>query len=208
MQLSKKYFYALLAILCLTAFVDVPALKRVTIKGGKISISIPKNFYEMNNDEIVAKYFTQKRPVAVFTDPNKTVDIGVNISETPWGEEDIHLLKGFYKTSIKNSYDYVKFLREEIITVNGRKGVVIEFLGQLNQDPNAIIKRGAKSRYHCMFYTVSDYRIISYNFNCPGTDYKTWQPIAQSCMLSIKISGKIRESQNEENPQQDNSLGR
>jgi hypothetical protein len=190
----------------LMAFGNVPALKRVSIKGGKISIEIPKNFYEMGNDEIVAKYYTQKRPTAVFTDPTKKVDIGINISETPWGEEEVELLKDIYKNSIVKSYDYVKFLREEITIINGRKGVVLEFLGQINEDPNAIIKRGAKSRYHCMFYTVSDYRIISYNFNCVGTDYKMWQETAQACMQTLKVSGKIRDEVIEEDPTKENTL--
>ncbi|WP_051203346.1 hypothetical protein [Hugenholtzia roseola] len=197
--------FALIAFV-LMAFDNVPALKKVSIKGGKISLDIPKNFYEMGNDEIVAKYYTQKRPTAVFTDPAKKVDIGVNISETPWGEEDVELLKDIFKNSVVKSYDYVKFLREDITIINGRKGVVLEFLGQINQDPNAIVKRGAKSRYHCIFYTVSDYRIISYNFNCVGTDYKMWQETAQACMQTLKVSGKIRDEVIEEDPTKDNTL--
>ena len=59
--------------------------KRIRVKEG-VSLLIPTNFIEMSDEEIASKYFTPKRPLAIFRSPDKKAEIGINSSIFEWGE--------------------------------------------------------------------------------------------------------------------------
>ncbi len=163
--------------------------------GEGVTLLIPTNFVEMSDDEIAAKYFTPKRPLAIFRSPNKKAEIGVNSSVFQWGEigleseMDMELLKGFYKGAIANSfYEKIKFLNEgQIINIGDREGVLFEFIGAIPEDPNAIINQGGKSRYHQVLYSVYNGKVLIVNFSVTGTEYKYWQEHATKMITSVKI---------------------
>ncbi|WP_291725672.1 hypothetical protein [Bernardetia sp.] len=163
--------------------------------GEGVTLLIPDNFVEMSDEEIAAKYFTPKRPLAIFRSPDRRAEIGVNSSLFEWGEVGLEselsmeLLMGFYKGAIANSfYEKVKFLNEgEIINLGSREGVLFEFIGAIPEDPNAIINQGGKSRYHQVLYSVYNGKVLIVNFNVSGTDYKYWREHATKMVTSVKI---------------------
>ncbi|WP_338764881.1 hypothetical protein WAF17_00525 [Bernardetia sp. ABR2-2B] len=163
--------------------------------GEGVTLLIPNNFVEMSDDEIAAKYFTPKRPLAIFRSPDRKAELGINSSLFEWGEVglesemNMELLKGFYKGAIANSfYEKVKFLNEgEIISIGDREAVLFEFIGAIPEDPNAIINRGGKSRYHQVLYSVYNGKVLIINFSVNGTDYKYWKEHATKMVTSVKI---------------------
>lgn len=168
--------------------------KRIRVKEG-VSLLIPTNFIEMSDEEIASKYFTPKRPLAIFRSPDKKAEIGINSSIFEWGEigleseMNMELLKGFYKGAIANSfYEKVKFLNEgEIISIGDRQAILFEFIGANSEDPNAIVNKGGKSRYHQMLYSVYNGKVLIVNFSVNGTDYTYWQEHATKMITSVKI---------------------
>lgn len=163
--------------------------------GEGVTLLIPSNFVEMSDEEIASKYFTPKRPLAIFRSPDRKAEIGVNSSIFEWGEVglesemNMELLKGFYKGAIANSfYEKIKFLNEgEIVSIGDREGVIFEFIGAIPEDPNAIINQGGKSRYHQVLYSVYNGKVLIINFSVGGTDYKYWQEHATKMITSVKI---------------------
>lgn len=194
----KTISFTFLLLLLFSAFnlagqmPDKYSRKRI---GEGVTLLIPNNFVEMSDEEIATKYFTPKRPLAIFRSPDRKAEIGVNSSIFEWGEigleseMNMELLKGFYKGAIANSfYEKIKFLNEgEIVSIGDREGVIFEFIGAIPEDPNAIINQGGKSRYHQVLYSVYGGKVLIVNFSVTGTDYTYWQEHATKMITSVKI---------------------
>lgn len=194
----KTISFSVLLLLIFSAFnfagqmPDKYSRKRI---GEGVTLLIPNNFVEMSDEEIASKYFTPKRPLAIFRSPDRKAEIGVNSSIFEWGEVglesemNMELLKGFYKGAIANSfYEKIKFLNEgEIISIGDRQAIIFEFIGANSEDPNAIVNKGGKSRYHQMLYSVYNGKVLIVNFSVNGTDYTYWQEHATKMITSVKI---------------------
>ncbi|WP_448518078.1 hypothetical protein [Rhodoflexus sp.] len=151
-----------------------------------IFAQVPEDFRPMTDDEIAQRYFTYRKPVALFTDRRAVVSFGLNVSTTSWKYEDLPILKSFYKSSIMEMFTNVTMLNEEITTINGRKYAVFEFISEVRSDPKAIISRPAIVNYTYILYTVIGESVYIVNFTCPSSVRKEWQPIAHAIMKTIK----------------------
>ena len=84
----KTISFSVLLLLIFSAFnfagqmPDKYSRKRI---GEGVTLLIPNNFVEMSDEEIASKYFTPKRPLAIFRSPDRKAEIGVNSSIFEWG---------------------------------------------------------------------------------------------------------------------------
>jgi hypothetical protein len=125
----------------------------------------------------------------MYTNPDREVDFGLNITETRWRQEDLPLLQKFYKSGIAKLYTKVNFLQDTISTINKRDYVVFEFVSELKDDEtNSIQRSSAVKQYSYMQYTVKDNKVHVFNFTCPTHLRPKWQEIAREIMQTIKIS--------------------
>ncbi len=178
----------LLPSILLFSFQNQPIkLSRVRVENTNVSVSVPKNFHLMTDDEVASKYFSTQRPTAIFTDANNKVDFGINLTETEWRERDVVMLGKFSKASIMNGYPKVTILQEKAVTVHGKQFYLIEFIGEIPEDTKAILNKGKISRYHLMQYTIGYGNQYVFNFNCPSSMKATWQNPARNMMNSIKL---------------------
>lgn len=164
-------------------------LSKVQLTPG-ISISMPKDFVLMNDEMLAKKYFTPKKPTAMYTNSSGEVDLGVNITNTYWQPQDIAILKDLFKGSLRANYTKVEFLKEEVITINKRKYAVLEFIGIVADDDekaNALGRKNAISKYNYMMYTVVENKVVVINFNCPRKYQQEWGMIVPQIMQTIKI---------------------
>ena len=92
-----------------------------------ITVGMPKDFTQMSDDDIANKYPSTKKPVSMYTNLDRTVDFGLNISKSRWGGLDLTILKDIFHSTIVESYDTVIFLQEDIISINGRPYVRYEY---------------------------------------------------------------------------------
>ena len=157
-----------------------------------ISMSVPSDFRPMTDDEIASKYFTTRRPLALFTDRNLLVDLGVNIATTQWDEKDFEIMMSFQKANIFSLYDEVKILDEGIKEVNGKKAAYFEFISTVKDDEDSFLKKGSIHKYTYIQYIMVSGKSLVFNFTCPSQYTQQWQATASQIMNDIEIKGKIK----------------
>jgi hypothetical protein len=205
-----KTSFLSLIVLLLSSFVsDTPKMVRKTL-ARNITALMPEDFHPMTDAEIASKYFTYRKPVAMFTNQDATVDFGFNVAATTWKYEDLALLQKFYKASIQNLYtsvdgnassktqdnrpgnanskptESIQMIQEGIKEINKRKFIVFEFVGETKTDSNSPIQR-AKRVYTYIQYTIVDEEVYIFNFSAPAHLQKYWSPIAKQMMESLKM---------------------
>jgi len=164
-------------------------LKKTQLTPG-ISMSMPPDFVLMNDDMLAKKYFSPKKPTAMYTNTSTEVDLGVNITNTYWQEQDIALLKDLFKGSLRANYTRVEFLKEEVVIINKRKYAVLEFVGIVadeEEKANALGRKNIISKYNYLMYTVVENRVVVVNFNCPRKYQQDWGLVVPRIMQTIKI---------------------
>jgi hypothetical protein len=91
LKFPSLHLFVVFSLILLCA-ADVPKMKNVQLVDG-INIHLPKDFYPMSDDDIATKYPSTKKPVALYTSLDRTVDVGLNISKSRWSGVDIDLLR-------------------------------------------------------------------------------------------------------------------
>lgn len=157
-----------------------------------LSMSMPPDFRPMTDDEIVARYFTTTRPLALFTSPDLTVDLGVNKSVTQWKESDLGIMKGFYKTNIFSLYDNVQMIDEGLREVNGRQFAFFEFVSTIKAKGSGFINKGSISKYTVIQYTIVKGNALVFNFTSPASQKSKWGPEVKDIMESINIKKSFK----------------
>lgn len=190
----KKYFLVLLPLL-LWGFAG--GWKKVEIAKG-VKAQVPEEFRRMSEQEIAAKYIMRNRPLAVFSDPTLNTDFVVNYTTVPWRDQDLEMMKRFYRSSISSLYDEVKFISEGIKTVNKREYIYFEFQSVVKGDTKSVKYRGDVRKYHYIMYTVEDSKMLIFSFATPLRLQNKWQPTAHKIMESLKVK-KIQDLRAEEN---------
>lgn len=164
-------------------------LKKTALTPG-VSMLMPTDFTLMPDDMLAKKYFSPKKPTAMYSNPSGEIDLGVNFTNNFWQEQDIPMLKDLYKGSLRASYTKVEFLQEKVANINKRTFVVLEFVGIVSDDEqktNALGRKSQIAKYNYMMYTVVENRIVVVNFNCPIKYQQEWQAIVPKIMQSVKI---------------------
>lgn len=205
-----RIIFLSLIVLLLSSFVsDNPKMVRRTL-ARNITALMPEDFRPMTDAEIATKYFTYRKPVAMFTNQDATVDFGFNVAATTWRYEDLALLQKFYKASIQNLYtsvdgnassktqdnrpansnskptESIHMIQEGIKEINKQKFIVFEFVGETKTDASSPIQR-AKRVYTYIQYTIVDEEVYIFNFSAPAHLQKHWSPIAKQMMESLKM---------------------
>ncbi len=165
----------------------IPKYKKVKLTD-RVVVSLPEDFRPMTDDEIVRRFFVSRKPLVSYTSGDSNADFVLNQTTTPGRQQDLPLLKSFFKSGIQAVYTKVEFTQDTLTKINDRDFVVLEFSAELREeDPNSAHK-GVTREYSYMAYTVMLGKVHVFAFNCPYLAKRTWQPIARSIMNSIKIA--------------------
>ncbi len=188
MFLQAKTLFLLIGILGLV-WQDVPKLKKTKLTD-KITVSLPEDFHPMTDDEIAAKYFVSRKPTASFSSADRVADFTFNQTQNPGRQQDLAMLKDFYKSSIRSNFTKIEFIQDSVKTINERDFIVLEYTAELrDEDPNSANK-GVTRQYSYLVYTTIQNKVQVMAFNCPAQNKSRWQPVAQAVMNSLKVSGK------------------
>lgn len=161
-------------------------LKKVKVSEA-ITISLPKEFIPMSDQDIAARHISYRRPIGIFTNQERTADLSINTAVSQWPEADLPLMKDFYKASINALFDGVEFLTDEIIEIDGKQFAVLEFISVTEPDENSGQTQGAVRNYTLARYTIVDGQTMVFTFSSPARQKEKWQPIVREVMSSIKI---------------------
>lgn len=156
-----------------------------------ITMAVPETFRPMTDDEIANKYFTTKKPLALFTNMEVTIDLGINNAVTTWDATDLEIMMSFQKSNIYNLYDDINMLDEGTKEIHGKQFAYLEFVSLVKADKDAIVKKSAISKYTFIQYVIIGGNSLVFNFTCPLRLKDKWQPTVHEIMDSIIIK-KIR----------------
>lgn len=151
----------------------------------KISIMVPEEFIPMSPQDIRNKFISYRDPIAGYTSQDRSVDLVVNVSKTPWSNQDMELLKDFYENNIRNLFDNVEFQKNQLEAINGRGYAVFEFTSTVQGDPNSIRNKAPVHDYRYMLYTVEDFSVYIFTFYCPARFKDRWKAAAADIMSNI-----------------------
>lgn len=176
-----------------------PKLKNTHIVEG-VSADLPEDFVVMPDKDIAQKYPSTKKPLAMFTSLDRTVDFGLNVSKSSWSGSNFDLLKKIYKSTIVQMYDNVSFSKDTTEKINGKDFILFEFTATSE----------GTTKYSYLAYTIignakdkenSSNRVYIFNFTTEAGQKAKWQETANAVMHSIKIEHKkLAEIVNEEQP--------
>jgi hypothetical protein len=181
-----RALFLFILFFALTSFQKIRYVK--TKVNESITLSLPEEFTMMQENELNRKYVSTKPPVAAYTDFSKTVDLGINIAYSRWNQEDLEIMKSFYKSNIMGLYDEVQFITENVQEINGRDFVVFEFLSKVNDTEGTTINNSSISKFVRIQYTIVKSKTVLFNFSCPARTKNKWAPVAQEILESVKIS--------------------
>ena len=174
--------YALFFIFLLF-FAEASAQKLVKQKlADNISVSLPKDFYPMTDEDKAQRYESARLPIALYTDPDRLVDFGVNRSYSIWQDGDLNLIEEFYQATIMELYDKVEFINKGIKNVNKHDFVYFEFESVVYPEDDF---QGNIAKYTYLMYGLEDGTTYLFNFTCDLGARNQWQKTAHEIMESV-----------------------
>lgn len=183
-----KTCFLFIFLLILSSFAqkdDSPKLARKAI-ARSITALLPEDFRPMTEQEIARKYFSYRKPLAMLTNQDQTVDFGFNVAATTWQYEDLVLLQKFYKATLQNMYTNIVMLQDGIKEINKQNYIVFEFVSEVVPDKNNPIQQ-TKKTYTYLLYTIVEDEVYIFNFTSPSHLRNYWSPIADQIMKSVKL---------------------
>ncbi|WMJ71736.1 hypothetical protein RCC89_00915 [Cytophagaceae bacterium ABcell3] len=148
-----------------------------------VKVALPKDFTKMTDDDIVVRYYTHKKPLALYTSEDRNIGFGFNIASVSWQFTDLELLRKFYKATVLSMFNKVDLINEGVKTVNGQEYAFLEFTSNVDR---------IKNYFYVQYIIVHD-RIFVFHMMCPVQGKQKWAPVAHEVMESIKVNpNKLR----------------
>lgn len=151
-----------------------------------ITVSLPENFLPISDQDIASRHISYRRPIAIFTNQDRTVDFSVNTAVSQWPASDLALMKGFYKASIGSLFGQVDFIQDDIKIIDDKEFAVLEFISVTEAEEGSIQNAPIRN-YTIAQYAIVDGKTLVFTFSCPARQKDRWQPVAHQIMESIKI---------------------
>lgn len=165
---------------------DQGKLSKVKV-GENITMKIPEDFFPMSEDDIQQRISSHRKSLALYTDYQRVIELGVNRSFTKWEQEDLELLKDFYKSSLLEIYDEVEFYKEGVYQINKQTFVVFEFRSLIKGDSTTPGMYNSISKYTYLMYTIYEGDTYVFNFICPFRLKDDWSRTADEIMTSVSF---------------------
>lgn len=187
MKQPYKLLIAIALFIQISGITAQDAELRKTDINEEITLSVPLDFVPMGPQDIRNKFISYREPLAGFTSQDRSTDLVVNVSKTPWSNQDMELLKDFYENNIRNLFDEVEFHRNQLELINGRNYAAFEFTSTVKGDPNSLRNKSPVHDYRYVLYTVQDFEVYVFTFYCPARFKDRWQTTAEEIMTNIQF---------------------
>lgn len=195
----KRLVISSLVIFIFAAFIQVE-MEEVKVNK-RIKITLPKEFYRMSDQDIVKTYGMSRIPTAVYSNRERDINVSINeIKDTiapekkadsyeatkDYSKRSLKLEKEFMKSSLRAEYKDIEFLKDTIITKDGKDFTVLEFTGKIVGEN----RKGEEERselYTYMQFTFHKQNKYVFNMSLPQDKMKEWKPIAHEVMNSVNL---------------------
>ena len=183
----SRIFLMLLMLPVISSKSQETELKKTQVSD-RITIMVPAGFIPMGPQDIRNKFISYREPLAGYTTEDRSTDLIINVSKTPWSNQDMDLLKDFYENNIRNLFDEVNFTTNELIKINGRDYAAFEFTSVVKGDPNSLRNKAPVQDYRYVLYTVDQFEVYIFTFYCPARFKDRWQTTATEIMSNIQFN--------------------
>lgn len=154
-----------------------PSLIERKLINGSVKILLPASFNQMSADMLAAKYPSSQRPTLVYTNEGGSINFAFNHTVNEVKEKQLPEILPIFTQQFSNLYPQIQWLKKELVTVNGKSFIVMEF-----------ITPAADTRiYNLMYISELDGKMLMCSFNCMENQKAEWEPIAKQCLNSVKI---------------------
>ncbi|OBA03961.1 hypothetical protein A9P44_20295 [Paenibacillus polymyxa] len=151
----------------------------------RISITMPKSFRDMPMHEQRLKYPSHHRPDFIFTNDTGTINLTFKHTESPLQTEELENFTDEMAQVVKQTQKLTEWFGHEVLENEECQIGYCEFMTPVW---NARV-------YNLSFFTVLEGRALMCTFNCTDEEMATWQPIARSMLLTLKIESERKENQ-------------
>lgn len=148
------------------------------VLNGKVSLSLPENFWLMPKHLLQAKYPAASRPTEVYSNKSGTVSTAVNQTNNAIKLDQLPQLLPVFNKQFSNLYPTIKWSKKEVVKINDRDFIVLEFETPAIDTPI----------YNLMAVSSLEGRMLMVSFNCPIRMKVEWQEKAKKIINSIKIN--------------------
>ncbi|MFT6855264.1 MAG: hypothetical protein ACJA0X_001238 [Cyclobacteriaceae bacterium] len=183
----NKIFVVILIFFNIVPLMGQKALERVKVDKN-ISMKIPVGFRPMSQSDLINRYNAFRKPLAMYTNENRQIDLGINENSSPWAGEDLEILSDFYRANISNLFTEVHFINDEIRAIGDRRFAIFEFTSKVS-DESQTFGGGSNpvSKYTYIMYTIRNNKVLLFNFSAPARMRTLWEEAAKEMMESIRI---------------------
>ncbi|MCS7005188.1 MAG: hypothetical protein NZM38_07670 [Cytophagales bacterium] len=168
-----------------------------------ISIVIPEGFSRMEEAAVKGTFLSYRAPIAAYQYGTSPIYITINDSESRmfFDASQMDIIQKIYKSNIQNMYQETNFLREDTVSICGRKAIQFEFIGRFVREDDISSFEKEKIVYNYINYVKFGSRLFIFGFSCPASQQEKWQPVAQNFMNNILIqeSKKRKKKKNTSN---------
>ncbi len=171
----------------------------ISVNLNKVNLKVPKDFYKMNDDDIVKSFGMTNIPLAVFTNQERDIFISVNEkidsltrskkikykASNPEYQQDLEMYKMFQKSGLLNMYSDVKIFREDLVINEKEKYLIFEF----NSNAVGVDKNGVETNeqhYNIIKHVFIKNRTYIVNFGCPLAKKEEWKSTANEIIISAE----------------------
>ena len=152
-----------------------------------VTIKLPKSFHPMSEAVLRRNYLSARLPLAAYTGEDEQVTLGMNTSNTQWQAKDLQMLQNFYRSSILELYDEVKFIQDSLVTIQGKPFATFEFIGTVRGEEGALTSQAPLKNYVYVQYTIYQEKTYVFDFTCPARQQSKWQSAARTIMGSVVL---------------------
>ena len=173
-----KLSIAMGLLMMLSAFQAVEEFVKTEIYEG-VTVKLPKSFRPMSEAVLRRNYLSARPPLAAYTGEDGQVSFGMNTSNTQWQAKDLQMLQNFYRASILELYDEVKFIQDSLATIEGKPFAIFEFVGTVRGEEGVLTSQAPLKNYVYVQYTVYKEKTYVFDFTSPARQQSQWQNTAQ-----------------------------
>ena len=154
------------------------SLKPASLFAGRLKFSVPAKFHAMSKNDIAKKFPTIRPPkYAWANDKSAAVTIAVTHAKANLPPSRLGEFKTFMEKMLAQSQRGIKWIKREIIVINGTRWVHFEFTSQ-----------ALDTRIHNdMLFTSFRNEMLGFNFNATVAKWKKVEPDLKRCRASIVL---------------------
>ncbi|MDQ0494827.1 hypothetical protein [Paenibacillus brasilensis] len=146
----------------------------------RISMTMPKTFKKMEEEDALLKYPSCHRPGLIFANNTGTTNLTFNHTSSELLESEMELFKNEMVHILKNTERLMEWYGDGIIRIQNQLAGYCEFITPTLSTPV----------YNLACFVTLEERALIITFNCMEEEVKLWRPIAKGLMGSLVIQAK------------------